>query len=58
MRGATKAHYAAVGGGVGTAMAEVISIFAPQFTDHQAALAILLSALLAWLSTYFAPANT
>ena len=58
MRGSIKAHYAAVGGGVGTAMAEIISIFAPQFTDHQAALAILLSAGMAWLTTYFAPKNT
>ena len=55
---ASKAHFAAVGGGVGAAASEIIAIFAPQFTDHQSALAILLSAGMAWLTTYFAPANT
>ena len=54
---ASKAHYAAVGGGVGAALAELIAIFAPQFTSHESALAVLLSAGLAWVSTYFAPAN-
>ena len=55
---ASKANFAAVGGGVGAALAELIAVFAPQFTDHQSALAVLLSAGLAWLSTFFAPANT
>lgn len=55
---ASKANFAAVGGGVGAALAELIAVFAPQFTDHQSALAVILSAGLAWLSTYFSPANS
>jgi len=58
MGGASKAHAAAIGGGVGSALAELIAVFAPQLTDHQAALAILLSAGLAWICTYLAPKNS
>lgn len=55
---ATKAHAAGIGGGIGAAIAEILGAFVPAMADHQAAVAIILSAALAWAATYLAPRNT
>lgn len=56
-----KAHAAAVGGGIGAAIAAILVWIGAQsgidMSQIEAPLTIVITALGAWLTTYFAPAN-
>jgi hypothetical protein len=53
----TKANFAAGGGALGAALAQIIVHLLPDLREVEAPLTIILSAVLGWVVTYLAPPN-